>query len=115
MRTEPTSRKPSNSIGKLAVELRFCSQADVDEALAVQQKRPTLGQALVDLQKITEDQRASLETEQRIRNGAKLSSTEIQQHERRKFRQGISGVSKGFRDAGADAKRTATAVLASIG
>ena len=103
-----------NSIGNLAIEMGWCTPADIEEAMNVQRGRPRLGQILVDLGKLTEEQRIDLLIEQRLRKGEKVSSEELRQHERMKFRRRIVGIKEGFREAGTEAKNTATTVLAYV-
>lgn len=103
-----------NSIGNLAIEMGWCTLNDITEALAVQRKRLRLDQILVDLGKLTEEQRDDLWIEQRIRRGKKVSAEELRKHERRKFHRRVSAVTERFREAGAEAKSTAAIVMACV-
>ncbi|MHA1573297.1 MAG: hypothetical protein ACTSX8_04830 [Alphaproteobacteria bacterium] len=98
------------SFGNLAIELGFITPQDLREALAAQDQR--LGEVLIQINKITADQRDALVLEQRHRRGEKLKQDEIRKLERYKFRRGMSALTDGFKEAATDARGMASAITA---
>lgn len=100
--TDPFSRaaRDPNSFGNLAIAHGWVTQRDLDQALEVQRmKIPKIGQIMVDIGMLTEEQRDELLIEQRQARGQKVTTEELLLFERRKLRRRLEGLKKGFREA----------------
>lgn len=109
--------KPSenpDSIGNLAIEKGYITTDDLAEALRVQRERMKLGQILVDLGKLSEEQLDCLLLEQRLRKGEKVSHDDLRRHERKKLHRRIGGVTGAFKGMGEDARSLASSVTKSM-
>jgi hypothetical protein len=98
-------------LGSLAVELGYCTEKDIEEALLAQRERLHLGQILVDLGKLTEEQRSDLLVEQKMRRGEKIPAVMLRQHERRKLRKNAAAISGHYQRIGTEAQGLASHIL----
>lgn len=111
----PAAESPNPiSIGKLAVERGYITADDLTEALQVQRERTKLGQILVGLGKLSEEQLECLLLEQRIRKGETVSVDEMRRHERKKLRRRIGAVTGVFKGMGDEARDLASSVTESM-
>lgn len=111
-RNEATPAEDPDSFGNLAVEKGYITHDDLQEALSVQ--REPIGEVLVRLGKLTEEQLECLLLEQRVRKGEKISADEMRQHERKKLRRRIGAVTNVFQSMGDDARRLASSVTENV-
>lgn len=103
-RNGAVSQEHPDSIGNMAVERGYITTEDLAEALRVQRERMKLGQILVELGKLSEEQLECLLLEQRIRRGERISADEMRRHERKKLHRRIGAVSGAFKGMGAQAR-----------
>ena len=78
------SLEDSTSLGKIAIELGWVKQEDLELAVKYQENQLPIGQLLIDIGKITPEQRDALLLEQsrrRARNTSELAAIELQ-HQR---------------------------------
>lgn len=116
--TDPFSRAAADpsSLGNLAIERGIISQEDLDRALDVQRQQvPKLGEVMIQIGMVTEEQRDDLLFEQRRRRGQKIATEELLAHERRKMRRRLEGLKAGFQEATEQAKAFATDVASLTG
>lgn len=93
------------SFGNLAIERGWISPHDLEEALELQRRRvPKLGQVLIEIGAVSEEQRDELLFEQRRRRGQKIPVEELRQFERRKMRRRLAKIKQGFAEASGHAE-----------
>lgn len=100
--TDPFARAAADpsSFGNLAISRGWISPEDLEQALEVQRQQvPKLGQIMIDIGMLSEEQRDELLLEQRRARGQKIPTEELLTHERRKMRRRLEGLKAGFREA----------------
>lgn len=97
-RSVPCPEEDPNSIGNLAVELRFITEETLKKAIRTQKERMRLGEILLDMKVITSDQLAELLFEQRLRRG-EASREEIRKFERIRQQRGLRSLTTHFQEA----------------
>lgn len=107
-----TPAEDPDSFGNLAVEKGYITRDDLQEALTVQTER--IGEVLVRMGKLTEEQLDCLLIEQRVRKGETISADEMRRHERKKLRRRIGAVTGVFKGMGDEARSLASSVTESM-
>jgi len=100
-----TPEDDPSSIGNLAIELGYITQAELKDAVGVQQQRLPLGQILVDMGKLTAAQLEDLLFEQRVRRGEITDKSLMAQHERSRLRRKVGEIRDGFKEMSAETKK----------
>jgi len=111
--TDPFSRaaEDPSSFGNLAISHGWVTQEDLERALEVQRAQiPKLGQIMIEIGLLSEEQRDELLIEQRQARGQKIPTEELLVFERRKMRRRLEGLKDGFREATKHAKTFAAEV-----
>lgn len=111
--TDPFSRAAADpySFGNLAISRGWVTPEDLERALEVQrQKVPKIGEIMIEIGMLSEEQRDDLLIEQRQSRGQKITTEELLTFERRKMRRRLEGLKAGFREATEHAKTFANDV-----
>jgi len=116
--TDPFSKASADpsSFGNLAISRGWVTQKDLEQALEVQRaKIPKLGQIMIEIGLLSEEQRDEILIEQRQARGQKIPTEELLVFERRKMRRRLEGLKNGFREATKHAKTFAEEVTGLTG
>lgn len=97
----------ASSIGNLAIELGFITKEDLLAAILVQQTRLPLGEILIEMGKLNEDQLSELLFEQRVRRGEVKNEQQILEHQQKRKRRRLKQVQRGFREVREDSQKLA--------
>lgn len=108
------ARRDPNSIGNMALAKGWITEEDLREALTVQRERFKLGEILVELGKLSAEQRDELLIEQRLARGEKVTSTELHKFERSKLHNRVKTLKTRFQEVGAEARELAVSVAAVV-
>jgi len=116
VRSDPfaEAERDPNSLGNLALERGFITEADLDAALNIQKERLQLGQLLVEMGKLTMDQLEELLLEQKIRRGEVKDPNILIQFERRKKKGRLVAMRQRFAEARADAESVTASITTTL-
>lgn len=102
------------SLGNLALERGYITEDDLEAALKVQRERLQLGQLLVEMKKITQDQLDELLLEQKILRGEIKDQNVLIQFERRKKKSRLVAMREKFAEARADAESVTASITTTL-
>ncbi len=100
-----TPETDPSSIGNLSVEMGYVTLDELQEAVAIQQRRLPLGKILVEMGTLTEDELDDLLFEQRVRRGEIKDKSVITQHQRVKKHRGVAKIKDGLKEMQAETRR----------
>lgn len=100
-----------SSIGNLAIEKKYITRQDLDDAVKIQNRKAYLGEILLAMGKLTQVQLDELLTDQKIRRGEITDPDEIRLFERSRMKRRLCEFKKVFSDAGENSQVMASELL----